>query len=620
MLTKPAPLPSYAARRWVVLAMLGLIGLSLIWRVVDLQVSSKSFLQTQGNARHLRVVETAAHRGMITDRNGEPLAISTPVDSVWANPQQLLNARTQWPALARLLNLDVKQLEQHLGARVKREFVYLKRRINPDLAQQVLALGIPGVSLQREYRRYYPAGEVTAHVLGFTGMDDTGQEGLELGYDDWLRGIPGAKRVLKDRLGHIVEDVENLRAPRAGRDLRLSLDRRIQYLAYRELKAAVLEHQAQAGSAVILDVRSGEVLAMVNLPAYNPNKPNGGRNEGYRNRAVTDLFEPGSTVKPLTVAAGLETGQYRPDTAIDTRPGLLKVGRKLIRDLHDYGNIDVSTVIQKSSNVGSTKIALSIPPASLWQVFAGVGFGTATGSGFPGEASGLLPPYQRWREIERATLSFGYGLSVTPLQLAQAYTVLAGDGRLRPVSFLPVATPPPGKPVIQASTAAQVRLMLEKAVGEGGTGTLARVPGYRVAGKTGTVHKLGANGYENRYLSVFAALAPVSQPRLAMVVVVNDPSRGDYYGGLVAAPVFSKVMTGALRLLNVAPDNVEPTLLAQSDVPLNSTQVVTHHLADAPLAVKSASPIAALKAVPAAHLPTNLRDYLPVQQTPGDRQ
>jgi cell division protein FtsI (penicillin-binding protein 3) len=567
---------TYTSRRVFVLMVLITIMLLLMWRAVDLQVFNNDFLQGQGEARHLRVVTVPTHRGMILDRNGEALAISTPVDSVWANPSELLAARAQWTTLTKLLGLNAKTLEKHLLTRNGREFVYLKRRINPDLAQQVMALNIPGIALQREYRRYYPNGEVSAHVLGFTNVDDVGQEGLELAYDEWLRGVPGSKRVLKDRLGRTVEDVESLIAPRPGRDLQLSLDRRIQYLAYRELKAAVLQNRARAGSAVILDVPTGEILAMVNLPAYNPNKISGTRTERYRNRAVTDVFEPGSTIKPFTVAAGLEAGQYQPDTLIETAPGSFKVGRKIIRDIHDYGRIDVATVIQKSSNIGASKIALSIPPQALWEVFSGAGLGLSTTSGFPGEARGLLPPYQDWRELERATLSFGYGLSVTPLQLAQAYTVLAGNGRLQPVSFIPVAHPAPGRPVLSEKTVAAVRLMLEAAVNEGGTGTLARVAGYRVAGKTGTVHKVGPQGYlEDRYMSLFAGFGPVSNPRLVMVILIDEPGPGKYYGGLVAAPVFGKVMTGALRLLDVPPDDppsLTPTLEAAT-IASNLTQV-----------------------------------------------
>lgn len=570
---------TYPVRRALVLLVLSAITLLLAWRAVELQVFNRSFLQGEGNARHQRVIAVAAHRGMITDRNGEPLAISTPVDSVWANPQQMVTAQAHWPQLAKLLNLDPQQLRKHLATRMDKEFIYLKRRINPDIAQQVMALGIPGISLQREYRRYYPGGEVNAQVLGFTGIDDAGQEGLELGYDDWLRGVPGSKRVLKDRLGRIVEDVESINPPRPGRDLRLSIDRRIQYLAHRELKAAITQQRAKSGSAVILDVRTGEVLAMVNLPTYNPNRPNATRNEGTRNRAVTDVFEPGSTIKPFTVAAALESGQYRAETLIETSPGFYKVGRKMIRDLHDYGRIDVSTVIQKSSNIGTTKMALAIPPQRMWKVFSGAGLGVSTGSGFPGEVSGLLIPYQRWRDLDRATLSFGYGLSVTPLQLAQAYTVLAGDGQLRPASFVPVEHAPPGKPVIQAQTAAALRVMMERVVHEGGTATLARVPGYRVAGKTGTVRKLGPDGYvQDRYLSLFAAMVPASAPRLVMVVMINEPGSKDYYGGLVAAPVFSKVMTDALRLLDVVPDDLPataPGLILSSNTPALNVAVRT---------------------------------------------
>lgn len=570
--------PNYPSRRLMVLGLLGLLALVLVLRAFDLQVFSKGFLQGEGDARHLRVVATAAHRGMITDRHGAPLAISTPVDSVWGNPQHMVQDRAQWPALARLLALDINQLEEHLSARMSREFVYLKRRINPDIAQQVMALGIPGVSLQREYRRYYPTGEVSAHVLGFTDINDHGQEGIELGFDDVLRGVPGKKRVLKDSLGRIVQDVESLSAPKPGRDVQLSIDRRIQYLAHRELKATIAQHDAQAGSAVILDVRTGEVLAMVNLPAYNPNKLNQPRGQRFRNRAVTDLFEPGSTMKPFTVAAALESGSYRPDTLIETGPGRFQVGRKTIRDIHNYGLIDVSTVIQKSSNVGATKMAMAIPTKGMWELFSGVGFGAVTGSSFPGEVKGHLPYYKKWREIERATLSFGYGLSVTPLQLAQAYAVLAGDGQWRPASFLRLDQAPAGKSVMQPETAEALRVMMERVTNKGGTGTQARVAGYRVAGKTGTVHKAAPGGYsKDKYLSLFAAMVPVSNPRLVMVIMIDEPGNKDYFGGLVAAPLFSKVMVDALRLLDVAPDDLEtaqPALLISAPHPPRSAPVL----------------------------------------------
>ncbi len=556
---KPALI--HPARPLVILASLGLVAVVLSWRAVDLQVLDKEFLQSQGDARHLRVVRIAAHRGMITDRHGQPLAISTPVDSVWANPQAVVAAGEQWrlrgAELARLLGLDVDYLWQRIMSRAEREFVYLKRHVHPERAQRIMALGIPGISLQREYRRYYPAGEVAAHVVGFTNVDDQGQEGIELAYDAWLRGLPGSKRVLKDRLGHIVEDVESISAPQPGKDLRLSLDLRLQYLAYRELKTAVRLHRARAASALILDARSGEVLAMVNQPAYNPNRREGLRGERYRNRAVTDVFEPGSTVKPFTVAAALEAGRFRPDTRIDTAPGYFRVGRDTIRDVVNYGRIDVTTVIQKSSNVGASKIALALPAEQLWGIFSGVGFGSLTGSGFPGEVSGLLTDYWRWRDIERATLAFGYGLSVTALQLAQAYAVLAADGHLRPVSFLALQEPPPGEQVMAAATARQVVAMMESVVTRQGTGHLARVRGYRVAGKTGTVQKSGRDGYsDEHYVSLFAGVAPASDPRLVMVVVIDEPRGEEYYGGRVAAPVFASVMAGALRLLGIAPDDV----------------------------------------------------------------
>ena len=553
-MTTSAPFTLHPARRIVVFTLLALAGLVLIWRAVDLHVVHKEFLRDQGEARYLRVVALPAHRGMITDRNGEPLAVSTPVESVWANPRELATAQSDWPRLAALLDLDSAALKEYLGQRLEREFVYIKRRIDPDLAARVMALKIPGVALQREYRRYYPEGETMAHVVGITNVDDLGQEAIELAYDDWLHGIPGAKRVIKDRLGRIVENVESLSMPRPGRELRLSLDRRIQYLAYRELKTALLKHKAKSGSLVVMDAGTGEVLAMVNLPAYNPNRSNGPRSEHKRNRAVTDQFEPGSTIKPFTIAAALESGLYRPDTLIDTAPGLMRVGSKSVRDTHDYGRIDVTTVLQKSSNIGATKMALAIPREQFWSMLSGVGFGASTGSGFPGEANGVLTPYVRWREVERATLAFGYGTSVTALQLASAYAVIANGGQLHPASFLPVKNPSNSNRVMQPETAAALRIMLERATEEGGTGTLAQVAGYRVAGKTGTAHKVGARGYDkDRYLALFAGFAPASHPRLVTVVAINEPSGAQYYGGLVAAPVFANVMAGALRLLNIAP-------------------------------------------------------------------
>ncbi len=547
-------------RMFAVLAMLGVAGIALMVRLFELHLFQGGFLQQQGDARYLRVVSVAAHRGMIIDRNGEPLAVSTPVDSVWVNPKEFINGHDQWPQLGKLLELSNESIERLIAQKMDKEFVYLRRQIPPELGEQVMALGIPGVSLQREYRRYYPTSEVCAHVVGFTNVDDSGQEGIELMLDNALRGEPGAKRVIKDRLGRVIENVESINDPRPGHDVRVSIDRRLQYLAYRELKAAVMRNHAHAGSAVIVDVKTGEVLAAVNQPAYNPNNREDMAGSRYRNRAVTDVFEPGSTVKPFTIAMALESGKYRPDTMINTTPGTLKLASYTIRDVHNLGMIDVSTVIQKSSNVGASLIALSLDSKSLWDAFTHVGFGYGTGSGFPGEASGLLKHYRDWRPVEHATISYGYGLSVTALQLAQAYTVLAGDGHLRPVTFMPREPNeiPEGVAAFKPETMKTVRTMLEGVIHDGGTGTLARVPGYRVAGKTGTVRKIGPNGYsEENYLSLFAGMAPASNPRLVMVVMIDQPSGDMYYGGAVAAPVFGAVMGGALRLLNVPPDDIQ---------------------------------------------------------------
>lgn len=536
--------------------------LVLIWRAVDLHVFNKDFLQEQGDSRYLRVVSVPAYRGKITDRHGEPLAVSTPVESIWVNPGALLQQRQHWAALAKELQLDIHELKTRLLARKDKEFMYLKRHVNPELVQRVAALSIPGVAFKKEYKRYYPAGEVMSHLVGFTNVDDNGQEGVELAFDQELSGTPGSNRVIKDRLGRIVETVEQVKQPRPGKDIILSIDRRVQYLAYRELKAAVKLHNADAGSAVILDAKTGEVLAMVNQPAFNPNKRQELRSASIRNRAMTDVFEPGSTVKAFTVAAALQTGIFRPKTLIDTTPGMFRVGRKLIRDSHNYGRIDVSTVIKKSSNVGASKIALAIEPRHLWEALAGSGFGATSGSGFPGESAGILPDYSGWHDLERATVSYGYGLSVTPLQLARAYTIFANDGYLPRISLLRKVYGTVGdsyfdEPVFSPETINHVRTMLESVTQNGGTGTRARVAGYRVAGKTGTVKKIGEHGYQDdSYMSVFAGMVPASDPRLIMVVMINEPRGKHYYGGAVAAPIFSKVMAGALRMLDIAPDDL----------------------------------------------------------------
>jgi cell division protein FtsI (penicillin-binding protein 3) len=542
----------------------------LAGRSAQLQLLDREFLQDQADARHLRVVQVPAHRGMITDRNGEPLAISTPVQSVWVNPKELVASRSELSRLARLLGLDVDYVRRLLGQRQGREFVYLRRHISPHRAQQVTDLEWPGVYLQREYRRYYPAGEVAAHLVGFTNIDDQGQEGLELAFDGWLSGEAGAKRVVKDGRRHIIENVENIRSARPGNTLKLSIDRRIQYLAYRELKAAVRQHGARSGSVVVLDNQTGEVLAQVNQPSFNPNNRKHLKADRMRNRAVTDVFEPGSTMKPFVIAAALQSGRYAVGTRIDTSPGLFQVGVHTIRDMHDYGTLDLTGVIRKSSNVAASKIALALEPEDFWEGLSAAGFGIATASAFPGEADGYLADFHRWRDIERATLAYGYGLSVTSMQLAQAYSVFANDGYRVPVTLLQRERVAEQRKVYSPRVARAVRKMMEAVVKKDGTAPLAAVQGYRVAGKTGTVHKSVAGGYaDDRYLSVFAGMAPASRPRLVTVVMIDEPNNGEHFGGKVAGPVFSKVMAGALRLLNVTPDDASllQTRLQNSEGP-----------------------------------------------------
>jgi cell division protein FtsI (penicillin-binding protein 3) len=551
------PVPISRTRRLLLLGLLLSGFAAMAGRSAQLQLLDSDFLQEQADARHLRVVQVPAHRGMITDRNGEPLAISTPVQSVWANPRELVASRSELARVASLLDMSAEQLQRLLGQRKDREFVYLRRHLAPDRAQQVIALEIPGIYQQQEYRRYYPAGEVAAHLIGFTNVDDHGQEGLELAYDKWLSGEPGAKRVVKDGRRHIVENLENIHSAHPGKALTLSIDRRIQYLAYRELKAAVLQHHARSGSIVVLDSRTGEVLAMANQPAFNPNNRKRLDAASFRNRALTDVFEPGSTMKPFVIAAALQSGRYVPGTQIDTSPGLLQVGTYTIHDMHDYGVLDLTGVIRKSSNVAASKIALSMEPADIWRGYSEAGIGVATGSGFPGEADGYLADWHRWRDVERATLSYGYGLSVTGMQLAQAYSVLANNGYRVPVTLLRRSERTVEKhKVFSPSVARAVRTMMEEVVKPGGTAPLAAVSGYRVAGKTGTVHKSEAGGYaKHRYIALFAGMAPASDPRLVAVVIVNEPTRDEHFGGQVAGPVFSRVMAGALRLLNIAPDD-----------------------------------------------------------------
>ena len=552
-----------AVRLWLTAGVMLLAALVLTGRAVNLQVMETEFLQSQGEARFLRQVTIPTVRGSIVDRNGEPLAVSTPVESVWAHPGELLQAGAQIPQLAGLLETPADDLERRLTQRVNREFVWLKRRIHPDLAERIRGLEIPGVFLKREYQRFYPTGEVSAQVLGFTNIDDIGQEGLELAYNSWLQGEPGAKHVIKDRLGRVVQNVELLREARPGQELRLTLDRRLQYLAFRELKAAIVEFGARSGSVVVMDVSTGEILAMVNYPSYNPNAPARVAADGLRNRAVTDVLEPGSVIKPFAVAAALEAGVATPDLIIDTGPGRREVGGHTIRDPRDYGDLSVTEVLTRSSNVGVVDLVLQLDPRHLWGVYSRFGFGAVTGTGFPGESAGVLRDYERWRKLEQATLAYGYGLSVTPIQLVRAMAAIAEEGRLRQPVFVIGSDNPPHS-VLDPELARELKRMLETVTSEPGTGTRARVAGYRVAGKTGTSRKVGAGGYSDRYVASFAGFAPVSRPRLAAVVVIQDPAGEAYYGGQVAAPVFARVMESALRLHNVPPDQFE-TLMTRAE-------------------------------------------------------
>jgi cell division protein FtsI (penicillin-binding protein 3) len=569
---------SYRWRSTLILGMVLLGAAGLVARAFELQLLDHGFLAKQGDDRSMRVVKIEAHRGSITDRNGEPLAVSTPVDSVWVNPQELNDNIDQLPRLAKALKEDQQWLARRITSNLDREFLYLVRHMPPDQAAHIKALGIPGVYLMREYRRYYPAGEVAGHVLGFTTVDDKGQEGLELGFDQLMNGEDGAKRVIQDMYGHYVENVESISAPRPGRDLVTSIDLRIQYLAYRELKAAMQEYRAHAGSVIVLDVDTGEVLAMVNQPSFNPNDREQLKPDLYRNRAATDIFEPGSSVKPFIMAAALASGQYRPDSVVDTSPGFFKVGDKVEEDEHNLGVIDLATILAKSSNVGTAKVALSLKPEQIWNTLSALGLGQVTGGGYPGESAGTLSNYSHWRPVGIATLSHGYGLSVTPLQLAHAYATIGAGGVKRPISFERVSGPVPGEQVLDPKVAHELVQLMEQVVEKGGTGTRAALIGYRVSGKTGTAFKSIPGGYStDRIMAVFAGLVPASHPKLATVVTIDEPSRDVQevgllaQGGSVAAPVFASVMSGALRLMDVPPDDLQnvpaATLVQTSEAP-----------------------------------------------------
>ena len=552
-------------RRWLVLGAFAL-GFSLvIVRAFDLQVMQRDFLQGEGDARQLRVVSLPAHRGMILDRHGEPMAVSTPVDAVWANPRITLAQAPDLSALAAVLGMDEAALNERLSSRAQREFVYLRRQVTPDVAAQVTELNIAGVGLRREYRRYYPLGEAAAQLLGVTNIDDEGQEGLELAFESQLAGAPGAKRVLRDLHGRVIRDVEHIRAPRPGQNLQLTIDQRLQYLAYRELKSAVQAHGARAGSAVLMDIRTGDLLAVVNQPSLNPNNRETLHPDSFRNRAFIDVLEPGSTLKPFIVMAALQSGQVQPSSLLETSPGTMRVGSHTVRDIRNYGRIDVSTMLVKSSNVGATQLALQLEPRQMWQTLFRAGFGQRTGSGFPGEASGILRDFIDWREVDRAVLGFGYGVSVTLLQLTRAYAALAHEGQMVQPRLLMTEAAPRFETVMPVESAELVMQMLESSVGREGTGWRAAIEGYRIAGKTGTTRKAGPGGYlEGRYQALFAGVAPASDPRLALVVMIDEPSGNEFFGGQVAAPVFRNIMSGALRLWDIPPDHL-PELRTVSD-------------------------------------------------------
>jgi cell division protein FtsI (penicillin-binding protein 3) len=538
----------------------------LVGRAVDLQVLNKQFLKDQGDMRHVGDVDVEAYRGLIKDRNGAPLAISTPVESIWMNPQEIEpKQENEIRKMEELLSLPNGKVDELIQDDTHRQFAYIARQISPVIADQVKVLKLTGVYFEREFKRFYPTGEVSAHLVGFTNLDDIGQEGLESSYEKLLKGVSGSKRVIRDGKRRIIEDVENIKEPVAGKNLDLSIDQRIQYLAYRELQLAVNLNKAKSAVLVVLDAKNGEILAAVNQPSFNPNTRKNLKESLYRNRSITDVFEPGSTVKPFVVAAALDGGYVKPNDVFETQ-GLYQIGTNVVKDVHNYGTLDLTGVLKKSSNIAVSQMALKMPPEYFWGIYNKLGFGIAAESGFPGEATGSLLDYQSWHKFDRATLSFGYGVSVSALQLARAYTALADDGILHSVSLLKRDEDPDQKRMFSVKTARRVRAMLETVLMKDGTAYEARVNGYSAAGKTGTVKKAGAGGYvENNYFSVFAGMAPAKDPRLIIVVMVDEPSAGQYYGGIVSAPVFSKVMEGALRVLEVAPDQQDnmPVLLTR---------------------------------------------------------
>ncbi|MDE2439700.1 MAG: penicillin-binding protein 2 [Betaproteobacteria bacterium] len=537
--------------------------LALVVRGFYLQVINNDFLQQKGDSRYLRDIEISASRGKIVDRNGDMLAVSTPMKTIWAIPSDArIMTGSQKSQLADLLGISVRELDGKIAS--EKTFTFIKRQVSPETADRIAALKFPGVHEEREYRRFYPTGDMTAHIVGFTGVDDKGLEGVELAFQNSLLGRPGSRTVIRDRRGNIVEDVGATRPPQDGRDVRLALDSKIQYLAYSQLKDAVEKHSAKAGGVVVIDARNGEILALANWPTYNPNNRERLSGAQLRNRAITDTYEPGSVMKPFTAALALEKGKVRFDTVINCAPGKMSIGPATISDAHPHGALTVAQVIQKSSNVGTAKIALGFSPKEMWEMFDSVGFGQAPNLGFPGEVHGRLRPWQNWRPIEQATMSYGHGIAVSLIQMARAYTVFARDGELMPLSLLKVDdTPPHGTRVFSPQTARELRAMLEMAAGPEGTAPKARVPGYRVGGKTGTAYKIEGGVYAKKYVASFVGIAPISEPRLIVAVMIDEPSAGGHFGGDVAGPAFSQIMGGALRTLGIPPD--APLQVATAD-------------------------------------------------------
>ena len=545
-----------AIRLYLMIAFFVVVTVTLCARVILLNVVDNDFLQDQGDARTIRIKRINAHRGMIQDRRGKPLAISSPVVSLWAKPKELLKADASIDELAQKLEVPTHEFRAKIERNKGKGFIYLRRHLPPAVADEILALKTKGVYSEREYHRYYPGGEVTAHLVGFTDIDDRGQEGIELSFDEWLKGTPGKKKVLQNRYGDIVRDIMPVSEAQPGKNLELSVDLRIQYLAYRELKSAISYFNAKAGSVVILDVQTGEILALVNQPSFNPNNRTNLDLSAVRNRAVTDIFEPGSTVKPFTVAVALESGEYTKNSVVDTHPGFIKVGAKTIPDPANYGELDLGGIIEKSSQVGITKLALSLDEYEIWNMFSSVGFGESTGIGVLGESSGFLPSHRRWKDIERATFAYGYGLQVTPVQLAASYLTIASGGIKRPLSLVG-RSPMDDQRVMSRAVAADLIKMLQR-VAESGTGSKASMEAYSVAGKTGTARKVGKAGYDDtRHIAFFAGMTPAESPRLVGIVMIDEPKGDQYGGGAIAAPVFSRVMAGALRLLNVTPNYLD---------------------------------------------------------------